>query len=320
MANAGTITARLGLDDSRFKAGVNNAGKWGKSKLAAIGGAMAGAFAATFAVGKFKETISAVAAIQEMSEATGLSTEEFQRLDYQMRQVGGTSQHLVIGMNTMDRAMAKAREGNEAFIKDFERLNVTQEDFSNPDRMKMMLKLSDAIKGMTAHSRGGILDSLRRLVGDDAAKQFVKMFQEDFVEGLASAKVIAADVIASMKELAGATQDLNDTVMKELAEILAQSKDDIKEIIKLLADATRVGATVASKALEIKNLLTGEAAFTPQGTGRMLELAAMPLAPVTQAGKDSVRRTQIQEDFQKAQLEYLKKIEAKIGPDVVMGL
>lgn len=320
MADMGTIMARLGLDDSRFKTGVNNAGKWGKAKFAAIGGAMAGAFAATFAFGKFKEAMNAVASIQEMAEATGLTTEEFQRLDYQMRQVGGTSQHLVIGMNTIDRAMAKAREGNEAFIKDFERLNITQEDFANPDRMRMMLKLSEAIQGMTTESRGGILDSLRRLVGDDAAKQFIKMFQEDFVGGLANAKVISSDVIASMKELTGATQDLNDTVMKELSQILSQSKDDIKEIIKLMADATRAGAAVASKVLQIKDVLTGEAAFTPQGTGRMLELAAQPLNPVTQAGKDAARRSKIQEDFQKAQLEYLKKIEAKIGPDTVMGL
>ena len=233
MPSMGEIVAHLGLNDSKFKAGVNNVGKWSKSKFAAIGTAAAGAFAATFSIQKFTESLNFTASIQELAEQTSLTTEEFQRLSYQLRQVGGNQQDVVRGVNTLDRMMAKAREGNEAAIKDFDRLGISIENVTDESRLDILKRMAVVFNNLDDKSRGGALDALRRLLGDDSARRFVAAFKEDFVGGLASAKVISDEVIANAKALTGELQNLNDTVMKELAKILSDNSEEIVKIIQL---------------------------------------------------------------------------------------
>lgn len=242
MPSMGEIIAHLGLNDSKFKAGVNNVGKWSKSKFAAIGTAAAGAFAATFTLGKFNEALQFTASIQELAEQTSLTTEEFQRLSYQLRQVGGNQQDVVRGVNTLDRMMAKAREGNEAAIKDFDRLGISIENVTDESRLDILKRMAVVFNNLDEQSRGGALDALRRLLGDDSARRFVAAFKEDFVGGLAAAKVISEDVIKNAKAITGTFQDLNDEVMKQLADILSQNKDEIIEIVKFTGMAVEKAA------------------------------------------------------------------------------
>lgn len=257
MADMGTIMARLGLDDSRFKAGVNNAGKWGKAKFAAIGSAMAGAFAATFTVEKFKEAMNFAAGIQELSEQTGLTTEEFQRLSYQLRQVGGNQQDVVRGLNTLDRMMGKVRDGNEQAIKDFERLGISMDDVISNDRISLLTKLSDAMLNVSAEERGGALDALRRLLGDDSARRFIAAFEEDFVGGMAQANVISDETITNMKKLTGQIQILNDTVLKKMAEFLSGNSDEIVEFLVVTTKAANAIGDMLNK-LSMLNKVFGE--------------------------------------------------------------
>jgi len=314
----GDVTAKIGADDSGLRRGIDGAGKWSANKFKAIGAAAAASFAGAFAVGKFRDSIDRVAKIRELAEQTGLSAEEFQRLDYQMRQAGGTTEDVVRGMNTLDRQMAKAREGNEQSIKDFERLGITIKDIANPDRMQIMLRLSEAVNSMTAESRGGALEALRRLLNDDAARKFVGAFQEDFVQGLENAKVISDDVIDSMKELTGIIQDLNDSVLRDMAEILSNSKDDIKQMITdlqpLIGPMIR-GVGVIGKGLSIfKNqYLNPVAAEFEKGIGGYMDLAYGNNFQTKDASPEFKRREEIQSKFQQAQLEVLKQIRDKTG-------
>lgn len=242
MANAGTITGHLGLDDSKFKAGVHNAGNWSKQKFAAIGGVAVAAFAANFTGSKFKEALEFTAQIQELSEQASLTTEEFQRLSYQLRQVGGNQQDVVRGLNTLDRMMAKAREGNKQAVNDFDRFGISLANITDESRLDILVRMQNVFTSINETERGGALDALRRLLGDDSARRFVAAFKEDFVGGMSQAKVITEDVIKSAKELTGELQNLNDQVLKELAQILADNKSEIKEIISFLGDAVSVTA------------------------------------------------------------------------------
>ena len=80
MPSMGEIVAHLGLNDSKFKAGVNNVGQWSKAKFAAIGGVAAGVFAASFGVSKIKEMITAAKDVKTFGQQAGISAEEFQKL------------------------------------------------------------------------------------------------------------------------------------------------------------------------------------------------------------------------------------------------
>lgn len=259
MANMGTITARLGLDDSRFKTGVNNVGKWGKAKFAAIGGAAAAAFAGAFAVGKFDQAVQRAASIEELSKQTGMATENFQRLDYAMRQSGGTTQDVVRGMNTLDRMMARANEGNEQAIKDFERLGITMDELGDMSRLEVIDKFYEAVNTMSEDQRGGILESLRRLLNDDAARKFLGAFQDGFKDNMAGAVVMSEEVLSNAKLITAEMQKLDDTILAEFATILSENSKEISNIIKFFGAAAGTTSKIARGAQDI-----GQAAFPIQ--------------------------------------------------------
>ena len=142
MANMGTITAQLGLDDSRFKAGVNNAGKWGKAKFAAIGGAMAAAFAAAFSLEKLKEIVTAGKDIKIFSDQAGIAAEQFQKFNTVIEKANGDASDTVSIILDLKRAMADARTGNKQWIADFESLGITM-DLIKKDDPVAYLQLSE---------------------------------------------------------------------------------------------------------------------------------------------------------------------------------
>ena len=233
----GEATVRIGADDSRLRRGLDSAGKYTTSKFKAIGVAAAASFATAFAVGQVQKAIDTTAQIKELSEQTGLSTEEFQRLSYQVRQAGGSMQDVVMAANTLDRQMSKGREGNKQAIKDFETLGLTMEDLANPSRLDVINKIQAAFMSIKGSDRGGFLDSLRRLLGDDSAKRFIAAFQEGWVDGLNKAYVITDDTLDKIKEITGAFQDADDELKKGMADTVAGMKDDIILINKMKAEA-----------------------------------------------------------------------------------
>jgi hypothetical protein len=242
----GDVTARIGVDDSRLRRGIDDAGKWTASKFKAIGVAAAASFATAFAVGQVQKAIDTTAQIKELSEQTGLSTEEFQRLAYQVRQAGGSMQDVVMAANTLDRQMAKGREGNKQSIKDFETLGLTMEDLANPSRLDVINKIQAAFMSIKGSDRGNFLDALRRLFGDDSAKRFIAAFQEGWVDGLGKAYVITDDTLDKIKEITGAFQDADDKLKKGMADTVAGMKDDIIEFNRIKSEAQQdVASSVA---------------------------------------------------------------------------
>jgi hypothetical protein len=235
----GEATVRIGADDSKLRRGLDSAGKYTASKFKAIGVAAAASFATAFAVGQVQKAIDTTAQIKELSEQTGLSTEEFQRLSYQVRQAGGSMQDVVMAANTLDRQMSKGREGNKQTIKDFETLGLTMEDLANPSRLDVINKIQAAFMSIKGSDRGGFLDSLRRLFGDDSAKRFIAAFQEGWVDGLNKAYVITDDTLDKIKEITGAFQDADDELKKGMADTVAGMKDDIILINKMKAEANK---------------------------------------------------------------------------------
>lgn len=277
----GEIIAHLGLNDSKFKAGVNNVGKWSKGKFAAIGTAAAGAFATTFTFGKFNEAMQRAASIREFAEQTGLTAEEFQRLDYQMRQANGTTQDVVRGMNTLDRMMARAKEGNKQAIEDFKRLGITMDELSDMSRMEVLKEFSKVVNSMDETSRGGILESLRRLLNDDAARKFIGAFQEGFEQGMADAVVMSDKVLDNAKKLTGELQKLDDTILAEFAEILSENSENIKNIITLAGGAAggisktvSIGQEIGSAAFPIQKAIFEKILGFLSGIERNTEKAA----------------------------------------------
>lgn len=280
MANMGTIMAQLGLDDSRFKAGVNNVGKWSKSKFASIGVAAAGSFAASFAIGQIQKTIETTARIKELSEQSGLTTEEFQRLSYQIRQAGGSMNDVVMAGNTLDRMLAKLREGTNQTIKDFENVGLSLDEIADMSRLDIINKIQESFMKINANERGGFLDSLRRLFGDDSAKRFIAAFQEGWVEGLEKASIITDDTLNKIKEITGAFQDADDELQANMAKTVADMKNDVIQINNLMNDL-EVGGTKLAAALyyatstPFKALgLTYELMTNPNVTAKQLKEAA----------------------------------------------
>ena len=315
MADMGTIMARLGLDDSRFKAGVNNAGKWTKQKFSAIGGAAAGAFAAAFAVGQVQKTIETTARIKELSEQSGFTTEEFQRLSYQIRQAGGAMNDVVMAGNTLDRMLSKLREGNQQTIKDFEAVGLSLDEIANMSRLDIINKIQESFMRINTNQRGGFLDALRRLFGDDSAKRFIAAFQEGWVEGLNKAYIITDETLDKIKEITGAFQDADDELSANMAKTIADMKNDVIAINKLMNDlevgGTKIGAFLYNAISSVAKAagLGYELMVNPNVTASQLKQAASinSAKQASEARKEEIRKAF--EEAQKEHLEELKKIQ-----------
>lgn len=345
MADMGTIMARLGLDDSRFKTGVNNAGKWGKAKFAAIGGAMAGAFAASFGVSKIKEMITAAKDIKTFGQQAGISAEEFQKLNAVIAKGNGDASDTVSIMLDLKRAMADARTGNAQWVKDFESLGISMDMIKKDDPVALFKAIGMTV-AKSAQLTGEQVNALGRMMGEDTSARAIAGFRKNFVGTMEEFNVVSQESIDAAEEIDFLFKRLGQETMVEVLKIINDNKEGIKSVLELTIQAVgKVGETIqAVKFLkeETKNLTDpvtqkGDPLKTswymPDKLQKVLDeammgyymsfvnptkdLANMPLA-FDADRKDKLRREQLVEYFKSAD-HTLKSIDRKMGNDGLSG-
>jgi hypothetical protein len=331
MANMGTITAFLGLNDSRFKAGVNNVSKWSKTKFVAMGGAAASAFAGAFALGKMREVIEATAAIKTFSTQAGITADQWQRLNHVIERANGDASDSVSIMLDLKRAMADARTGKKEWVDRFALFGVTMKEIKKDDPVALFDSIGRAV-AKSAELTGEQVDALGKMMGEDTSARAIAAFRNDFVNAMASVQTITDDNIDSIYELDQAIKQLNAQTLREMAKILAENKDSIMDVINAASSAVSKMAEIIRAVRSLKNFAGGmsiaEAATNPKKfvrhlqeeinqiysgfdtrqNKRILEMAAMPIGRTTEE-KEALRRRAWDTMYQKAQLESLKKIQ-----------
>jgi hypothetical protein len=325
MANMGTITAFLGLNDSRFKAGVNNVSKWSKTKFVAMGGAAASAFAGAFALGKMREVIEATAAIKTFSTQAGITADQWQRLNHVIERANGDASDSVSIMLDLKRAMADARTGKKEWVDRFALFGVTMKEIKKDDPVALFDSIGRAV-AKSAELTGEQVDALGKMMGEDTSARAIAAFRNNFVNAMGSVQTITDDNIDSIYEMDQAIKQLNAQSLREMARILAENKDDILEVINAASKAVSHIAEIIRFVQSYRKLepetdkpwyMSGKAqsvindvysSLDYKSNKKVLEMAAMPIGRTTEE-KESLRRRAWDTMYQKAQLESLKKIQ-----------
>lgn len=311
----GDITARMGVDDSGFKRGVDSAGKWSKAKFAAMGAAAGASFAGAFAVQKLQDVISLTSQMKTFSMQAGITTDQWQRLNTVIERANGDASDTVSIMLDLKRAMADARSGKKEWVDRFALFGATLSDIKKDDPVALFMKIGEAV-AKTSELTGEQVDALGKMMGEDTSARAIAAFRDNFVSALKDVNTISDETINKIREI---NRELKKSQMesdRQLAEAIGGNGDAIKRAAGMWGDIRNesikaiVGVgSVLSKAQEGLAIGFG-AALYGQDISKPIDTG--PLGS-SNAVRDQIRKNEIQAQFQKAQLEVLKQIRDKTG-------
>lgn len=202
------ITAFLGLDDSRFAAGLNAA----KIKAAAFGKSIGGVLqpgklgaqlAGAFTVGSIglaaKATIDYAGDIQDLAEKLGITAEAAQQFDYAFKQSGSTLEQNQSIFYRLAENIDAANKGSDEMAKKFARLNVTASDLKSKRIDQVFSQIGREIKSgqITPQRYADLID----LMGKSATNVIPAMkagFSELADEAKRLGLVMNSETIASL--------------------------------------------------------------------------------------------------------------------------
>jgi hypothetical protein len=311
----GDVTARIGVDDSGLKRGLDSAGKYTASKFKAIGAAAAATFAASFAVNALTEIANMTGQLKTFAMQAGISAEEFQRFNFAIEKAGGDASDTVSIMNDLKRAMADARTGKKDWIDRFALFGITMDQIKKDDPVALFHSLGVAV-ARTTELTGEQVDALGKMMGEDTSVRAIAAFRDNFVTTLNEINVIADKTIEKIREINAELKKSQMETDRQIAEGIAESGDTITRLAKLWGSiksgTVGLGVGIGSAIFKASDVITTQAAFGKDGGGAILEGAAIPFGR-SKSAREFDRKQEIQAQFQKAQLEVLKQIRDKTG-------
>lgn len=311
----GGITAKIGMDDSGLKRGLDSAGKYTANKFKAIGAAAAATFAASFAVAKMQEIIALTGQLKTFAMQAGISTEEFQKFNFAIEKAGGDASDTVSIMNDLKRAMADARTGKKDWIDRFALFGITMDQIKKDDPVALFTSLGLAV-AKTTELTGEQVDALGKMMGEDTSVRAVAAFRDNFIGTLKEVNAISDHTIEKIREINAELKKSKMESDKQLADAIGNNGDSIKRAAGMWGDIRNesikavIGlGSILSKAQEGLSIGFG-AALYGQDISKTLDTG--PLGS-SNAVREQIRKNEIQAQFQKAQLEVLKQIRDKTG-------
>ncbi|HEX7517781.1 MAG TPA: hypothetical protein VF345_10915 [Chthoniobacterales bacterium] len=141
MAFGDTLMARLGLDTSGFKAGLQSA----TGELSSFAGKIASAFGVSVGVAGLEQGIAKVveygARVQDLSERFNVNAESLQRLGNAAELHGSSLEGVAKGFNRLEIAQSRALGGNDVVTESFAALGITLDDLKSLTPEEIMMKI-----------------------------------------------------------------------------------------------------------------------------------------------------------------------------------
>ena len=312
----GDVTARIGVDYSGLKRGLDSAGQYTASKFKAIGAAAAATFAASFAVRALTEIANMTGQLKTFAMQAGISAEEFQRFNFAIEKAGGDASDTVSIMNDLKRAMADARTGKKDWIDRFALFGITMDQIKKDDPVALFQSLGVAV-ARTTELTGEQVDALGKMMGEDTSVRAIAAFRDNFVTTLNQINVIADKTIEKIREINAELLKSKMETDRQIAEGIGENSEEIKRAIKfgreLKAAGTEGAFDLTRLAFYIKDTVFGMDDFGAEVMGaKTLGNAAIPFGR-SKSAREFDRKQEIQAQTQKAQLEVLKQIRDKTG-------
>lgn len=337
MPSMGEILAHLGLNDSKFKAGVHNVGQWSKTKFATIGASAASAFAGAFAIDKIGEVITLGSEFQVMALQAGITTEQFQRLNTVIERANGDASDTVSIMLDLKRAMADARTGNAQWVKDFESLGISMDMIKKDDPVALFMAIGRTV-AKSAELTGEQVNALGRMMGEDTSARAIAAFRNNFEGTLKSVNVMADSTIQKLQQINAELKAAQAETNVEIANLTAANQEAIIKgttgFEKLKRESV-IGSVIAFNAFNENFLTPVNEGLSDFFTALMVKDFGFKEPTLVDASKEFKRREEIQSMFTKGagdeaqtdsklSIKILKDIEKNtrqfIGEGSIMGM
>jgi len=174
------LVAKLGLDARPFNQGMNKVSgsmkKSGKKMASSLKGQLAGVFALGFLTKASAEALQFAKDVKTFSHQIGLTTEEFQKMDYLFKTVGADTNDVVDAFGTLVDKMHDAISGSEGVREDFRLIGLESDKMKNLTAMEALYAYADAAAKTDDKSR--VLTSTIRTFGDDLGRRVLPLISQ----------------------------------------------------------------------------------------------------------------------------------------------
>ncbi len=249
------LVAKLGLDARPFNQGMNKVSgsmkKSGKKMASSLKGQLAGVFALGFLTKASAEALQFAKDVKTFSHQIGLTTEEFQKMDYLFKTVGADTNDVVDAFGTLVDKMHDAISGSEGVREDFRLIGLESDKMKNLTAMEALYAYADAAAKTDDKSR--VLTSTIRTFGDDLGRRVLPLISQGS-EALREMAAAGADFAISENAL-----NTLDDAAKKLAAFKAANRSWFGEFLGNMASFADGVVLVVKGAIvaPINGLITG---------------------------------------------------------------
>lgn len=199
------LMAQLGLDAKPFNQGMKNVGrsvkKSGKKMAGDLRGQMAGVFALGFLTKASADAIQFAKDVKTFSHQIGLTTDQFQQMDYLFKTVGADTNDVTDAFGTLTDKMHDAMSGSAGVKEDFKLLGLEADKMKGKTPWEAFMLFADAAKNTDDKSR--VLTATIRTFGDDLGRRVLPLISEgsEALKGMAEASgefAISEEALSSL--------------------------------------------------------------------------------------------------------------------------
>jgi len=174
------LVAKLGLDAKPFNQGMSKVSgsmkKSGRKMASNLKGQLAGVFALGFLSKASSEALQFAKDVKTFSHQIGLTTDEFQKMDYLFKTVGADTNDVVDAFGTLADKMHDAIGGSEGVREDFRLIGLESGKMKNLTAMEALYAFADA--AAKTDDKSQVLAATIRTFGDDLGRRVLPLISE----------------------------------------------------------------------------------------------------------------------------------------------
>lgn len=294
------IRAKILLDGSGFQAGLKTASaqseKFTKDFAKSFSSAFGGAAVAAAITAGVKYVIDYAGHIQDLSDKTGISAENLQKMEYAAKLSGATIEDVTGAFVKLAKAQQEAVKGGKEQISAFESFGITGQQLRTLSVDQLFSRISEEVE----KSKDPLekVSGLLTLLGKGAA-DLIPAFRSGFgaaMKEIEKVGVIPDEIIAKLDKIGDKMVKLGKIGLKFGAGQISEFADEIEALIALSKIAA--GAVLSMSPLThkmgsdmINDEITSER-VDPTGESRIKQLEAM-----LKAKKDAGRQGRYVDKF-----------------------
>ncbi|OQY26092.1 MAG: hypothetical protein B6244_14330 [Candidatus Cloacimonetes bacterium 4572_55] len=295
------ITATMGLDPSKFKAGVASAGqsvdKFKSTKLKALAGAIGGAFAVGAMVRFANNAMNTADTIDNLSNKLDLSYESLQSLQVMSRESGIEFGKFEQAVLYVQKAQAQALSGNKQLANAFGTLGITSKDLRDLNTEKLFEKVAKAMADGAddAETFDAVLKVVGTRSGAELKQQLIALGKEGFdplnKRHVETGQILRDDVIKPLNDTQLAIERTTASLKTKLADAFGSTVGGL-----VILGSTLKGVVVGGKSFSDAWDDAGNAMFNAKEPTRLLTATELALSRAAKEASSELQPIPIEMD------------------------